>query len=101
MIWKTRTNILRAHDENPQNSTPEKLSCTSDHSSSLGYLYDTFSVHVRGLSSLTSWSVLKSVIMSKLPKEIRVELVRKSTSEQWKTRGWLETIKGGIKEREK
>lgn len=79
--------------------------CSSDRPSSLRFLYDKLSVHVRGLSSLgvtaqEYGSLLIPIIMSKLPNEIRLEIARKSTTEVWKIEELLETIKGEIEARE-
>ena len=79
--------------------------CASDRPSSLRFLYDKLSVHVRGLSSLgvsseQYGSLLIPIIMSKLPNEIRLEIARKSTTEVWKIEQLLETIKGEIEARE-
>ena len=79
--------------------------CTSDRPSSLRFLYDKLSVHVRGLSSLgvsshEYGSLLIPIIMSKLPNEIRLEIARNSTSDVWRIDELLETIKGEIEARE-
>lgn len=77
--------------------------CSSDRPLSVRFLYDKLSVHVRGLSSLgvtaEYGSLLIPIIMSKLPNEIRLEIVRKSTT-VWKINELLETSKGEIEARE-
>ena len=77
----------------------------TDRPSSLRFLYDKLSVHVGGLSSLgvssqEYGSLLIPIIMSKLPNEIRLEIVLKSTNEVWKIDELLDTIKGEVEARE-
>ncbi|XP_068690987.1 uncharacterized protein [Montipora foliosa] len=89
--------IISAHMEEVLKLQP----CLTDRPSSLRFLYDKLSVHVRGLSSLgvssqKYGSLLTPIIMSKLPNEIRLEIARKSTSEVWKIDELLDTIKGEV-----
>ena len=82
--------IISAHMEEILKLQP----CQTDRPSSLRFLYDKLSVHVRGLASLgvspqEYGSLLIPIIMSKLPNEIR----RKSTNEVWKIDELLDTIK--------
>lgn len=93
--------IISAHMEEILKLQP----CTSDRPSSLRFLYDKLSVHVRGLSSLgvssqEYGSLLIPIIMTKLPNEIRLEIARKSTNEVWKIDELLDTIKGEVEARE-
>lgn len=79
--------------------------CLTDRPSSLQFLYDKVSVHVRGLSSLGVLSqeygtLLTPIIMSKLPNEIQLEIAGKSTNEVWKINELLDTIKGEVESRE-
>ena len=72
---------------------------------SLRCIYDRISVHVRGLASLgisteQYGSVLIPVVMSQLPNEIRLEVVRNSTNEIWKIEDLLQTIKREVEARE-
>lgn len=76
--------------------------CPNDRASSLRYLYDKVSVHVRGLDSLGVspdhyGSLLIPIIMGKLPAEIRLEAATKTSGEIWKIDELLNTLK---KERE-
>ena len=57
--------------------------CTSNRTGQLRYVYDKISVHVRGLTALgvsseQYGSMLISIIMSKLPSDICLEIARKS-----------------------
>ena len=68
------------------------------HSTSLRFVYDKVSVHVRGLSALGVNSdqyggLLIPVIMPKLLEEIRVRVARETTSAVWKIEELLEIIK--------
>jgi hypothetical protein len=59
--------------------------CTGEKLSSLRYVYDKISVHVRGLASLGVssehyGSLLIPIIMSKLPSDIRLQIARKARS---------------------
>ena len=71
---------------------------------SLRFVYDKVSAHVRGLSSLGVNSdqyggLLIPVIMSKLPEEIRVRVARETTSAVWKIEELLEIIKQEVEAR--
>ncbi|XP_068697018.1 uncharacterized protein [Montipora foliosa] len=93
--------IISAHMEEVLNLQP----CLTDRPSSLRFLYDKLSVHVRGLSSLgvssqEYGSLLIPIIMSKLPNEIRLEIARKSSNEVWKIDELLDTVKGEVEARE-
>ena len=73
--------------------------------SSLRFVYDKISVHIRGLASLgissnSYGSLLIPIIMQKLPQEIRLEIARISTSDVWKIQELLDTIKKEIEARE-
>ena len=62
--------------------------CHNDRPTSLRYVFDQISVHTRGLASLDVFpeqygSLLISIIMSKLPNEIRLRVARNSTDEVW------------------
>ena len=74
-------------------------------STSLRFVYDKVSVHVRGLSALGVSSdqyggLLIPVIMSKLPEEIRVRVARETTSAVWKIEELLKIIKQEVEARE-
>ena len=66
--------------------------CTNecnDRLSSLRYVYDKISVHVRGLTSLGINSdqygtLLIPIIMSKMPSDIRLQVARKASKDVWK-----------------
>ena len=81
-------------------------SCSgTERSTSLRFVYDKVSVHVRGLSALGVNSdqyggLLIPVIMSKLPEEIRVRVARETTSAVWKIEELLEIIKQEVEARE-
>ena len=65
---------------------------------SLRFVYDQISVHVRGLASLgvsseQYSSLLITIIMSKMPSDIRLEIARKAEREVWKIDELLETIR--------
>ena len=79
--------------------------CTSDKLSALRYVYDKISVHVRGLassgiSSEQYGSLLIPIIMSKIPSDVRLQIVRKSTKDVWEIDELLQTIKIEIEARE-
>ena len=79
--------------------------CTGEKLSSLRYVYDKISVHVRGLASLgvsseQYGSLLIPIIMSKLPSDIRLQIARKATKEAWKIDELLTAIKIEIEARE-
>ena len=69
--------------------------CTNDRTSSLRYIYDQISVHIRGLASLgvsadQYGSLLIPAIMEKLPSDIRLHIAGKATGEVWKIDKLLE-----------
>ena len=77
----------------------------TERSTSLRFVYDQISVHVRGLSSLGVASdqyggLLIPVIMAKLPNEIRVRVARETKGSVWKIDGILEIIKQEVEARE-
>ena len=79
--------------------------CPNDRISSLRYVYDKISVHIRGLASLgvsadQYGSLLIPVIMEKLPTDIRLHIARKATSEVWKIDELLEVIEKEVTARE-
>lgn len=79
--------------------------CLTDRPSSLRFLYDKVSVHVRGLSSLgvlfqEYGTLLIPIIVSKLPNKIQLEIAGKSTNEVWKINELLDKIKGEVESRE-
>ena len=62
--------------------------CHNDRPTSLRYVFDQISVHTGGQASLGVFpeqygSLLISIIMSKLPNEIRLHVARNSTDEVW------------------
>jgi hypothetical protein len=79
--------------------------CTNDRISSLRYVYDKISAHIRGPASLgvsadQYGSLLIPVIMEKSPTEIRLHVARKATSEVWKIDELLEVIEREVAARE-
>ena len=80
-------------------------SCAGDKSSSLRYVYDKISVHVRGLealgvSSKEYGSLLIPILMSKLPNDLRMRIARESKGEVWKIDELIETLCVEIEVRE-
>ena len=78
---------------------------TSDQTSSLRFVYDKLSVHVRGLKSLgvsaeQYGSLLIPIVMSKLPDDVRLQIARNTKEEIWKIKDLLETIKIEMRARE-
>ncbi|XP_067047620.1 uncharacterized protein [Acropora muricata] len=78
---------------------------TSDRPSSLRFVYDKLSVHVRGLKSLgvsaeQYGSLLIPIVMSKLPDDVRLQIARNTKEEIWKIEDLLETIKIEMRARE-
>ena len=76
--------IITAHMDELIEITP----CHNDRPTSLRYVFDQISVHARDLASLGVFpeqygSLLISIIMSKLPNEIRLRVARTSTDEVW------------------
>ena len=93
--------IISAHMDELMKLQPSN----NDRPASLRYIYDRFSVHVRGLASLgisteQYGSLLIPVVMSKLPNEIRLQVARNSTDDIWKIEDLLETIKKEVEARE-
>ena len=79
--------------------------CTGEKLSSLRYVYDKISVHIRGLaplgvSSEQYGSLLIPIIMSKMPSNIRLQIARKASKDAWKINYLLTTIKFQIEARE-
>ena len=79
--------------------------CSNDRPASLRCVYDQICVHSRGLASLgiTSdqyGSLLIPVIMSKLPPEIRLQIVRNSKASVWKIEELLHVIKIEVEAKE-
>ena len=73
-------------------------SCTGDKSSSLRYVYDKISVHVRGLqalgvSSKEYGSLLIPILMSKLPSGLRMRIARESKGDTWNIDELLEILR--------
>jgi hypothetical protein len=80
-------------------------SCNKDNPSSLRYVYDKISIHVRGLESLgvaadQYGSLLIPIIMDKLPSEIKLQVARKASGEVWEINELLKTIQAEIEARE-
>jgi hypothetical protein len=80
-------------------------SCNKDNPSSLRYVYDKISIHVRGLESLgvsadQYGSLLIPIIMDKLPSEIKLQVARKATGEVWEINELLKTIQVEVEARE-
>ena len=62
--------------------------CPQSRTGQLRFVFDKISVHVRGLASLgiaaeQYGSLSIPVIMTKLPSEIRLQIVRKATNDVW------------------
>ena len=77
----------------------------TERSTSLRFVYDQISVHVRGLFSLgvafnEYGGLLIPVMMAKLPSEIRVRIARETKSSVWKMDGILEITKQKVEARE-
>ena len=71
----------------------------------LRYAYDKISVNVQGLaylgvSSDKYWSISIPIVVSKLPGDARLQIVRKNISDNWKIDGLLNAIKTEIEARE-
>ena len=80
-------------------------SCAGDKSSSLRYVYNKISVHVRGLealgvSSKEYGSLLIPILMSELPNDLRMRIARESKDEVWKIDELIETLRVEIEVRE-
>ncbi|MCP3659751.1 MAG: DUF1759 domain-containing protein, partial [Bacteroidetes bacterium] len=81
-----------------QNSPNDKVS-------QLRYIYDNINIHVRGLKSLGMseekyGSLLVPIIMSRMPREITLQVARKITEEVWPIREILEIVRKEIEARE-
>ena len=80
-------------------------SCSgTERSTSLQFVYDKISMHVRGLSALgitfdQYGGLLIPVIMSKLPDEICVRVAKETTSAVWKIKELLAIIKQEVEDR--
>ena len=79
--------------------------CVNDKPHSLRTIYDKISIHTRGLASLgvsskEYGSLLIPVIMSKLPTEIQIQIVRNSTTDVWNIEDLIKIIKNELKARE-
>ena len=79
--------------------------CPESRTGQLRFVFDKISVHVRVLASLgiaaeQCGSLLIPVIMTKLPSEIRLQIVRKATNDVWQNNDLLKTIKSEIEARE-
>jgi len=93
--------IISAHMDDILKIPPS----TSDQPSSLRFVNDKISVHVRGLkdlgvSSEQYGSLLIPIVMSKLPNDIRLQIARNATDEFWKIEELLKTIKVEIEARD-
>ena len=93
--------IISAHMDELMKLQPSQ----NDRPSSLRFIYDKISVHVRGLSSLgvssdQYGSLLIPIIMSKLPNDIRLQVARKSSKDVWEIDELLQIIKNEVEARE-
>ena len=82
-----------------------KIPPSTDRLSSLRFVYDSLSVHVRGLQSMgisshQYCSLLIPIIMAKLPDDVRLAIARKASSNVWKIDELLNTIKFEVEARE-
>ena len=82
-----------------------KIPLSTDRLSSLRFVYDSLSVHVRGLQSVgissdQYGSLLIPIIMAKLPNDVRLAIARKASSNVWKIDELLNTIKFEVEARE-
>lgn len=78
---------------------------TGDRPSSLRFIYDKISVHVRTLASLgvssdQYGSLLIPIILSKTPGDIRLQIARQGKKDAWKIDDLLQIIKFEIEARE-
>ena len=78
---------------------------TGDCPSSLRFIYDKISVHVRVLASLGAssdqyGSLLIPIILSKMPGDIRLQIARQAKKDAWKIDDLLQIIKFEIEARE-
>lgn len=77
----------------------------SDRFTSLRYVYDKITVHVRGLASLEVdsdqyGSLLIPIVMAKLPSELRLRIARVAKGSVWKIDELLEVIRQEVKAKE-
>lgn len=73
-------------------------SCSGERPSSLRYVYDKISVHVRGLASLgisseQYGSLLIPIIMSELPSDLRLRVAREAKGEVWEIDNLLDILR--------
>ena len=79
--------------------------CNPDKSSSLRFVYDKVSIHVRGLESLgvsskEFGSLLVPIVMTKLPNDLRMRIARETSGDVWKIDEILEILRKEIEARE-
>ena len=77
----------------------------SDRHSSLRYVYDKITVHIRGLASLgvdsaQYGSLLIPIVMAKVPSELRLRIARVTKESVWKIDDLLEVIRQEVEARE-
>ena len=77
----------------------------SDRHSSLRYVYDKITVHIRGLASLgvdsaQYGSLLIPIVMAKVPSELRLRIARVTKESVWKIDELLEVIRQAVEARE-
>ena len=94
--YDSAVKLLKERYERPQQIITAHMdelmkipTCASDRPSSLRQVYDKINVHIRGLAvmdvcSEQYGSLLISVIMTKLPSEIRLHIACESTDVIWK-----------------
>ena len=78
---------------------------TGDRLSSLRFIYDKISVHVRALASLgvssdQYGSLLIPIVLSKMPGDIRLQIARQTKKDAWKIDDLLQIIKFELEARE-
>ena len=79
--------------------------CQTEKPAQLRYIYDTINVHVRGLQALgidsnQYGSLLIPVIMSRVPKDISLQIARHTSKEIWSITELLQIIKQEMEARE-
>ena len=79
--------------------------CNPDKSSSLRFVYDKVSIHVRGLESLgvsskEFGSLLIPIVMTKLPNDLRMRIARETSGDVWKIDEILEILRKEVEARE-
>ena len=79
--------------------------CMGDKTPQLRAVYDKIGVNVHGLEALgirseQYGSFLISIIMSKLPGEVRLQIARVTTKDVWDVNELLHVIKGEVEARE-